>query len=204
MTTAEDFWKHVDMKKLAEYWNYQKRLSYDVQKLIPHIRHYQNIADVGCGNAQITTAIDHILHFDSIFLTDINEYNLFKTLIGLDLRYGGQACNINNFIPQEVYNAECVLLLGVIIYIIDNVRLKEILSSLKSVIIRVPCYKEQIYINKYSEELEANYEALYRTKDDIISILHSIFNIVKCEKIYPKNLETHKRCTTYLFVGRNT
>lgn len=203
MTVSEEFWKQADLKALAEHWNYKEKLSYDVQKIIPHIRRYKNVADIACGEAKVVQILDQILSFDAVYLCDINEMVLFKTLIQTPLSFKGEICNLNERVPEEVIQSDIVLWLGGLTYIIDNLRLNEILSSFQNIIIRTTCYDKDLYINKYSEELLSQYEVYYRTKDYIVDCLNKYYNKVKVERLYPNRLESKFGGIQYLFVGEN-
>jgi len=203
MSISEEYWKNADIYKLGEHWNYNQKLSYDVQKIIPHVRRYNTIADIGCGEAKVTRILNKIFNFNLIYLYDINESCLFRTLLNTPLNFRGETGNLNEKIPQEIKDSEMILWLGGINYIFNDRKLKEILSSLNNIIIRSCCYKEQTYINKYSKELKSNYEVLYRTKDEIKTILSSVFKSVKYERLYPNYLESKFGGIQYLFVGEN-
>lgn len=203
MSVSEEFWKNADLQKLGEHWNYKQRLSYDIQKILPHIRRYKNVADIACGEAKVIINLNNILDFESIYLYDINEMVVFKTLISTPLNFNGEHGNLNEYIPSEVTDTDMVTWLGGITYIVDDDRAEEIICSMKNIIIRTTCYDEEIYVNKFSDDFNTNYEAKYRTKNKILSWLNKYFNSVKYEKIYPKSLETKYGGITYLFVGEN-
>jgi hypothetical protein len=201
MTIAEEFWKQADLLKLSKHWNYQQKLSFDIQKIIPHIRYYKNVSDIACGEALVVKILNQIFQFESVYLCDINENILWKTLLETPLNFKGEVCNLNDRIPQEVVNSEMVLWLGGINFVFEDYKLIEILKQFNNVIIRACCYPERNYIKTFSKELNANYEILYRTKEFILEILKSIYKSVKCERIYPKYLESRFGGIQYLFVG---
>jgi hypothetical protein len=203
MSVSEEFWKNANLYDLGIKWKYKQKLSYDIQRIIPHIRKYNNIADIMCGEASVVKILNDIFTFESVYLCDINESVLFRTLLNTPLNFRGEVCNLNEGIPIEVQESDCCLWLGGINYVVNSSDVLNILSRLNNVIIRTCCYEEQTYINKYSEELGSNYETLYRTKEDIMSMMNKVFKRVKYERLYPNKLESKFGGIQYLFVGEN-
>lgn len=203
MSVSEEFWKKANLYELGIKWKYHQKLSYDVQRIIPHIRKYDNIADIMCGEAKVARVLNDIFIFESVYLCDINEMVLFRTLLDTPLNFRGEVCNLNERIPLEVQSADCCLWLGGINYVINTNSVHNIFDKINNIIIRTCCYEEETYIDKYSEELGSEYETLYRTKEDIIDMLSDHFKRVKYERLYPNKLESKFGGIQYLFVGEN-
>jgi 2-polyprenyl-3-methyl-5-hydroxy-6-metoxy-1,4-benzoquinol methylase len=209
MNVAESFWsnKSIDeYKQLATTWGSTQRLSYDIQKIIPHVRHSKRIIDLACGDGKIVNILNNIFNFEKIYINDINPTIAFNTALNSPLNVEQcVSCNLNERLPKEIEDSDTVLILGVLIYILDNQRITEILNQLKdkTVIIRTSCAEEERYINSYSEEFKEQYEAKYRTINWFLNQIKSTHTVVKHERLYPKEIDSKYSTIQYLIVGKN-
>jgi hypothetical protein len=99
-----------------------------------------------------------------------------------------------------------MLCFGAFPYIFDVADLDNILRKITSpkLLVRNPCSVdgESVLINKYSEELGANYSALYRTPAEYISILTKYFEVEDVLRSYPDEIESKYGTKHFFFICR--
>jgi len=64
----------------------------------------------------------------------------------------------------------------------------------------VPCVEEREEINKFSEEYNDDYAAIYRTVTEYQSILSECFNIKHVDRCYPDEFESKYGSKQFFFV----
>jgi hypothetical protein len=110
MTTAETFWKNKTIEEyevLAEKWGSNQRLSYDIQKIIPHVRNTKTLIDPACGNGRIIKILNNIFNFEKVYVTDINDRLAFHTALSSPLNVEQcLPCNLNESLPKEINNSD--------------------------------------------------------------------------------------------------
>jgi hypothetical protein len=94
--------------------------------------------------------------------------------------------------------------MGVFPYIFEQEDLEQLLNNVKSntLIVRVPCSVEggDVYINKYSDDLDSEYSSIYRTPDKYEDTFIKFFSTVMLERAYPDDIESKYGTKHYFFV----
>jgi len=198
---AERFWKTRNEYPPVIY-NHQRRYL-DLGIILDNIEGVESIIDIGCGEGQALLMLRE--------LTDINEYHGYDLssifINNLIKRWGewpGLNTKITNFTKSKLPETDLCICMGAMLYVFDNSELTYMLSNIKSniFICRVPCTltSHKLEINKFSEEFEAVYAAVYRTIPEYISILSDSFNIKSINHCYPDNIESKHGSKQFSFV----
>lgn len=180
MATAKKFWKQADMEKLAEHWRYDEKLPYEIHALIPHLIGSRFIWDAACGNKRIANALKGIFRSVKFLCSDIKEW---------DLEEG---------VHPQAESSDTVLLMGVLPYLSDDT-IVSLMDSCKDkkIIIRTPIGNGE-HICK--ESLGGEYEAIYRTWHETVTLLNSHHQMIFHGRFYPKHLESEFGTEQTLFV----
>ena len=212
------FWENQSLKKTS-FIHSLSNLSNDIefskekrksemkkiQDLLSQInRTYNSCIEIGAGSCQWTYILaklsKNVLCTDtSKGMLDIGkEYiNKKKTKNNIDFFYG-DICEERNPINSPY---DLVFISGLILYLSQNQFSKLIkfisihTKTNSNLIIREPVgiNKEHILDNVYSEELETNYSAIYRTEENIINSFKSNNFIVEHnEWLHPNNSKFNK------------
>ena len=92
--------------------------------------------------------------------------------------------------------------MGVIIYIFKDSEVVKLLKAIHSdvLILRAPCSEEEsdIYVDTYSEELDARYASRYRTHAHVRKLVEQVFTIEDMDRIYPDHLESKYGTKQYI------
>ncbi len=182
--------------------NFQRRYL-DLGIVLRYIDGVDSLLDLGCGEGQMLLMLRE--------LTDIKNYygyDLSSTFIdNLIKRWGGGpiiARAIDFTIVDKLPKTDMCLCMGVMLYIFDDLLLKNTLKRIRSktLIVRVPCSlgKNRLEIDKYSAEYGDNYAAVYRTIPEYISILSESFNIKSIDRCYPDEIESDYDSKQFYFI----
>lgn len=200
--TVEEFWK-----TRKEYppvtCNFQRRYL-DLGIILKYIEDAKSILDLGCGEGQILLILRELSG-----IKDYYGYDLSSVFINnLIKRWGkcpGLEAKVLNFIKtNSLPKTDVCICMGAMLYVFDEADLKYMLSNIKSklFICRVPCNLEsdRLEINKFSEEYEEKYAAVYRTIPEYISILSEFFKIKSIDRCYPDEIESKHGTKQFFFV----
>lgn len=194
-----------------------KRNQAEIEKLYPLLRINESakVLDLACGIGRWADAIDE----------EITEYcgvDFSEELIEIAKRrnnkkfasyYSGSVNEIKTILEDAGkgrYNI--ILLMGILMYINDS-DLTSAFEQITDICEKhaVVCIREPISVGErltlkdfYSEELKADYNAIYRNKDEIMSFLH-IFTVkgfeVKQEGfLFDERLNNRKETAQYYFI----
>ncbi len=198
---AEKFWE-----TRREYppvtCNFQRRYL-DLDIILKYIDGINSISDLGCGEGQVLLMLRE--------LTDISNYyayDLSQTFIDNLIRRWGNCPGLKaqavNFITTSFPETDMCICMGAMLYVFDDNDLKYMLSNIESKIFicRVPCNLEsdRLEIDKFSEEFNDNYAAVYRTIPEYISILSESFNIKSIDRCYPDTIESKFGSKQFFFI----
>lgn len=198
----------------------KKRDEKEKGKLLPllKINHNSKILDIACGIGRWSDAI----------CTDISEYcgidfceefiEIAKDrncLLNNRFFYVGSTKDIENILlanNKGKYN--CILLMGILIYLNDE-DIKNTMLQIENVCENhaIICIREPIGANdrltlknNFSEELEANYNAIYRTKEELMRyfekyLLTKGFHLNESSYLFDKDeLNNRKETVQYYFI----
>jgi len=204
----------MDQKKILDFWNSRSiikddyiaarngldnRLIFDLKLIKNYLKNDYKVLDLGCGTGLISKSIvdniGHIVAVDFVkdFIERINHEKI--TTIHSDLL---------SFQQNEKFDV--ILLFGVFNYFeINDVEIicKKIQKMLKkdgTIIIKHQCGRsKKVIIDKFSEELNHHYHAVYRELDSEVKNLEKFFH-VEIVNIYPKELNKWNDTHHYAFI----
>lgn len=191
LTTAHNFWKsRIEYPIFADKKRRLHELEYLTKELDKADGKVQSLLDLGCGAGDTLELLYRTVDIPLLVGADYSESLLklvnpkIKTFV-YDLNY-----------PNPLPFFDVIVVGGVIQYIFDDnilkKALKEMADSARTVYFRTACTREanDVLIDKYSENLEANYASKYRTLDNTLEILQSYFDITVVSRAYPDELES--------------
>lgn len=196
----------------------QQRNKKELEKLYPllHINSKSRILDLACGIGRWADAID----------IDIEEYcgvDFSEGLIELAKKrnqkefasfFCGSINNIGKVLKEsQKGNYNIILMVGILMYLNDD--------DLQSVLMQVEhaceknaiiCVREPIALqerltlkNFYSDELQDNYNAIYRTKEELRqflvgSLIDKGFRVIQEDFLFKDTLDNRKETSQYFFI----
>ena len=198
------FWK---TKHPDDDWVSKERLAANLEWIIPRIDKKNDfIMDIGCGSGELTLALLHFLNFSKCYLLDLNEHFLAKSKEKLQaLKPNIEIeCTVGDIteLPQ-ITTIDLCFCLGVIHYILDDEKFKFLLSKIncKQLFLRAPCTlkPKDEEICTYSDALQSEYAAKYRTLDNTISIINEFFKIKEYGRVFPDSIESKFGTKQFMF-----
>jgi hypothetical protein len=159
----------------------KQRLSYDVQKILPHIRNSKNVLIIGCGDQPLGAILNDIIGFNKLYLTDIDEMNVFHQVLNAPLNTEGYKCDLNTYIPSEIDKVDTVILYEIKISI----------DTLESLYKIIDLCKNKTLI------IKAGLETLLTFGSEI----NKTFKVFKSERLYPKILDNES--SVQLIIGKS-
>ncbi|MDE5717249.1 MAG: class I SAM-dependent methyltransferase [Lachnospiraceae bacterium] len=196
----------------------RKRNREELEKLYPmlHIDNKSRVLDVACGIGRWADALE----------TDIAEYcgiDFSEGLIELAKErnkkeyaefYCGSILDIGNVLKENKkgkYNV--ILMLGILMYLNDS-DLQSVLTQVENaceqhavICIREPiAFQERLTLkNFYSDELKDDYNAIYRTKEEVKvfldkTLLDKGFRVREEDFLFPNELNNRKETSQYYFI----
>lgn len=197
----------------------QKRNKKEIEKLYPclKINPKSKILDIACGIGRWADAIDeNVVEYCGIDfceeLIDIAKKRNKKRFASF---YSGSVNRIKSLLKGEgkgQYNV--ILMIGIIMYLNDDdlqsvfMQINELCEDNAIICIREPIgIRERLTLKDfYSEELKDYYNAIYRTKEEIISFLESTllgngFEIMSEGFLFEEDkLNNRKETSQYFFI----
>lgn len=202
--TAEKFWKNRE-KYPPVIYNFQRRYL-DIGVIIENITNVNSILDLGCGEGQVLLILRELTDIKNYYGYDLSSV-FIKNLINRWGNWSGLRTKIINFTTfDEFPKTDMCVCMGVLLYIYSDILLKDMFKCIKSkvFIVRAPCsLDDRLEIDKFSEEFEENYAAVYRTIPEYISILSESFDIKSIDRCYPDEIESKYGSKQYFFVCEN-
>lgn len=197
--TAEKFWK-----TRTEYppviYNYRRRYL-DLGIVLDYIDGVNSILDLGCGEGQMLLMLRELTDIQTYYGYDLSQI-FIDNLVNRWGNYPGLEAKVINFSKDKLPPADMCICMGAMLYASDD-GLIHMLSNVKSklFICRVPCdLNNRVIIDKFSEEFNDNYAAIYRTIPEYISILSEYFNIKSIDRCYPDEIESKHDSKQFFFV----
>jgi SAM-dependent methyltransferase len=200
--TAEKFWE-TRKEYPPVIYNFQRRYL-DLGMILKYIDGVDSILDLGCGEGQNLLMLRELTGIKSYCGYDLSKA-FIKNLKKRWGKYPGLKARVANFTTTSILpKTDMCICMGAMLYVLDDNDLKHMLSNVKSEIFicRVPCNLEsnRLEIDKFSEEFDADYAAVYRTIPEYISILSEFFNIKSIDRCYPDDIESDHGTKQFFFV----
>lgn len=201
---SRDFWKNQDF--YPEYGDViKKRRLIETSFLTNWIweNNPKNMSDIGCGNGSTVTMLQELTGIYEYYCYDISD-SMLEKLDGRNVRGASIYTNVVDLcnLQYDFIETDLTAILGVTMYLTDLqfVNLLQKVQS-KTVIIRDPISKTREEINKFSEDLNFNYSAIYRTLDEYIKLLGIAgWNVKLNKRAYPDEIESKFGTKQYFFV----
>lgn len=178
-----------------------------------------NILDLGCGNGRLSELFKKVKSYVGVdFSETLIKQALSKNLGARHHFYVGSVIELSKI--REVYSMkyDLIILSGLLIYLNDEDIKELILEILKlsnskcKIYLREPIsiLNEKLsLIAHYSDELKTHYNAIYRTKEELLSFLQPLFSsgfdLIKFDSMYKDpTLNTRKETMQkYFYLERN-
>lgn len=183
--TASDFWK-----SRTEYpvFGSKSRRFYEVMWLVPKLGGVESLLEVGCGGGEFLELLLRLTDVREFYGCDISEPLLQKVnpkvqKFVFDM-YEGKG--------SELPKVDVVLFWASLQYVFEDDVVEDLLEGLqcKKLFIRTPCDKEDLIINKWSEDLGGEYASRYMTLDNLLKLLSQHFTIQDVSRAYPDEIES--------------
>ena len=202
MNTTKDKSKYwVDLKDnsqtVSTSWADPRRFYCDVGHIVPLVNSIKpiSIRDIACGNGRhIKVLLEFFDHFKSVELWDFNSTYIKKLK-----RYYSEQSHINAY-ELDISDKECHfppgsdldLCFGSLHYILKDDSLKVFFGRMASTsFIRVPCsFENRIEVNTFSEDLQAPYQATYRTVEEYIKLLSLHYDVIEWKYAYDASFDS--------------
>jgi SAM-dependent methyltransferase len=201
--TANKFWTNRE-----EYPNYphvlQRRLV-DVNYVAQRTRSLNSILDLGCGDGSLLLSLREFTQISKFYGYDISK-NLLSILINKWGNYPGLTVKETDFLCDALPEADVTTSLGSFSYVFEDEQLHALLKNVNSrlLIVRASCTlkNENELVKTFSENLGAEYAAIYRTENNLISILSEHFIVSEVTRAYSDEIESEFDTRHFFFVCR--
>lgn len=195
----------------------QERVEYEKQKILQyiHISKKTKVLDIGCGIGRwADTLVDKVeLYYGTDFSKSLIEIakKRFINQHGINfLCLNAVETSIEN-IPMLSF--DLIIVSGLLIYLSDDEcisllnNINKFTTTNTQIYIREPiAIEKRLTLNKiFSEELNSEYSAIYRTYEELKNMIRSAFSnknmfIQQEGTLYPQNLSNRKETTQYFFI----
>lgn len=198
----------------------EKRNKKEVETLLPLLKlnNKCKVLDIACGIGRWSDAIHEDIEeycgidFSEGFIKIARERNAALSNRSFFVGAAGEIVHVlkNNY--KETYDR--ILMIGILMYLNDN-DIGNIMSQVESICDKhaIICIREPIGVeerltlnNVFSEELEHDYSAIYRTRDELMDIFEQYllskgFNLCKEAFLFREDeLNNRKETVQYYFV----
>jgi SAM-dependent methyltransferase len=197
---AKAFWH--GLKSYPSYPFLKERRLVEIAYILRSIpSEAESLLDFGCGDGSTLVLLRELSSIKELWGLDLSErlIEIGKTKLG-----NTASLAVADFTEvEEIPPTDITLSLGVLPYIFDLELARRYLALIGSrrLILRSPCSVEgRIEINKYSEDLGAQYAAVYRTLEEIEELLTDRFDILSVERAYPDEIESKYGTKQFFFV----
>ena len=169
----------------------------------------KNILDLGCGNGRLAGIFHEINHYIGLDFSESLIHQAQKNYISSDYQfYVGSVIDLSKITDIYNFNYNFIVISGLFIYLND-----EDIESLLLEIVKLKKSSCKIYLREpisllnekfslldhYSDELKTQYNAIYRTEGELLSLLFSLyadgFQLIQSDWMY-KDPELNNRTET--------
>lgn len=199
--TAEKFWT-TRQEYPPVTCNFQRRYL-DLGIILRYADSACSILDLGCGEGQNLLMLRELTTVKYYYAYDLSQIFIDNLILrwgnwpGLDAKVGDFTTVV------EFPKTDVCICMGVLVYV-DDTALEHVLSNITSgiFICRMPCSLEssRAEIDKFSEEYQCDYAAVYRTIPEYISTLSKYFIVKYVDRCYPDEIESKYGTKQFFFV----
>lgn len=199
--TARNFW--TSRTNYPNYPHVLHRRLIDANYVAERTYSLSSILDLGCGDGSLLLSIREFTQIKIFYGYDIspNMLRLLKVKWG---NYPGLTTRVTDFITEILPEADVTTALGSFNYVFEDDQLCSVLHKINSklLIARASCTlkKENELINTYSEDLQSEYAAIYRTVGNLVAILNEHFFITEIHRAYSDEIESNYGTKHFFFV----
>ncbi len=197
---AAAFWR--GLKDYPSYPFLKKRRLIEIAYLLESIpSQAQSLLDFGCGDGSTLLLLRELSSLEKLYGLDLSE-----RLIEIGTKKLGDTASlaVADFTEiEEIPRADVTLSLGVLPYLFDLELARRYLGLIDSprLILRSPCsLEDRVDICKFSEDLGAQYAAVYRTPEEVRELLIDRFDIIALERAYPDEIESKYGTKHFFFI----
>jgi len=201
---SRDFWK-----KQGFYPAYgdiiKKRRFHEVSVLTDWIwkNNPRFLADIGCGNGSTVTILQELTDIEKFYCYDISP----AMLDTIAINHKRSAVIHTNEVDlckeySDFASTDLTTILGVTVFLTDE-QIIRMMSRVHSsvVILRDPTSETHEEINKYSEGLNAEYSAAYRTIDESTMLYQAAgWTVLKVFRAFPDEIESEFGTKQYFWI----
>ena len=176
------------------------RIDYDMEFLKAYIEPQSHVLDLGCGTGIIEERLDDLVEH----ITAVDKYEEFisRTIPSPKVKF--IKSDVVEFVNDRKY--DLIILFGVAIYLSD-MECQKLYENVIAMLDKDGVFivknqfgiNNQVIVDKYSEELQADYYAVYRYLPEVIKSLERYFNVTPID-IYPKEMNRWDNTHEYALV----
>lgn len=189
LTSGQDPTRHGD----------NVRIRYDIAQLKNIIKDNSSILDLGCGTGILIKELDKNFKKLNFVAVDNNEIFLNQIKTKNTLKILSDAVDFKTNL-----NFDYVLTFGLFNHITHKHTCGVIsyLSKITNTLIVKQQFglKTNVYVNKFSQELQSNYSARYPSYIAFRKLLLRFFKSVEVVDIYPKEMNPYKNTHHFMFI----
>jgi SAM-dependent methyltransferase len=199
---SKKFWQNIE--RYPNYPHLLKRRFLDISFVLGFIGNAKSILDIGCGDGSLLILLRELSSIEKFYGLDISGTLLKKARYRWGEEEGLELRSVDLTEDLEFPQTDVTVCMGAFPYIFEIEDLRNILYSIKSKVFltRIPCTMKDKdeYINKFSEDLKANYSAVYRTVGLYNEMLSNLFKVESIERSYPDEIESKYETKHFFFV----
>jgi len=207
-TVAREFW--TTQESYPSYDYLEERCFCDARFILSHIQGCRSYLDLGCGEGNTALMLLDLCEVTKFYMIDQNPHFLKNLERVWDHCEAQPQLNIQvgDILASGAWTlpaTDVTVLFGVLPYIFTSGSVKDLLENIHSnlVLIRTPCAIEQsLLFNNYSEKLQDEYAAYYRSLPETVELISQSLDIQEMVRIWPDNIESAYGTRQYAFVCR--
>jgi 2-polyprenyl-3-methyl-5-hydroxy-6-metoxy-1,4-benzoquinol methylase len=203
---ADEFWSSrtnvQDAREATHFNKDDKALDYEVSLIKKYIPPMGRILDLGCGTCTLTNLLTPF----ASYIRGVEKQQDFLRFCTLGPNSETVVADVASYKDNHQYDV--ILIFGVLNYIFDDDEVRKIYQNCANmlapnghlIVKHQSGVDESVEINKFSEDIGANYLALYRQKERDEGLLKEFFNVETID-IYPPKMNRWTNTHFYAYVA---
>jgi SAM-dependent methyltransferase len=205
-TQADEFWSSrtnvEDARKATHFKKDDNTLEYEVTLIKKYIPPMGRILDLGCGTCTLTNLL---IPFAS-YIRGVEKQQDFLRFCTVGSKLETVVADVADYKDNNQYDV--ILIFGVLNYIFADDEVRKIYENCAKmlapnghlIVKHQSGVGESVEINKFSEDIGANYLALYRQKERDEGLLKEFFYVETID-IYPPEMNRWTNTHFYAYVA---